>query len=249
MDSVSSFDKSDFSLHELDCRELSGFVFVRLGKTGVDFDSFFEPLVESLKPWPIAELQIARKINYDVNANWKLIFQNYSECYHCPIVHPALNRLTPYKGSSNDFSAGPILGGPMQLADDCQSMTTDGKAAGKIFKQLDEHRRQSVAYYTVFPTMFVSPHPDYVLVHRLIPIAPDRTQVICEFLFSEESINSPESNLDGAVEFWDLTNRQDWEVCELTQKGMSSVGYQPGPYSDLESIVAAFDAYYKSVIK
>ena len=134
----------------------------------------------------------------------------------------------------------------MQLAADCQSMTTDGKAAGKIFDQLNDQRRQSVAYYTVFPTMFVSPHPDYVLVHRLIPVAPDRTQVICEFLFTDESVNSPDLNLVGAVEFWDLTNRQDWEVCEFTQKGMSSVGYKPGPYSELESIVAAFDAYYRS---
>jgi Rieske 2Fe-2S family protein len=244
MTDVPGFDHDQFALHQLECRTGCGFVFVRLSPDPGNFDEFFAPLMASLKPWPIENLITVRRMDYAVEANWKLIFQNYSECYHCPTVHPALNRLTPYLGSKNEFSEGAILGGPMQLADDCRSMSTDGRAVGHIFPQLNEEIRRCVAYYTVFPTMFISTHPDYVMIHRLVPRDVDQTEVICEFLFSRESVEDPEFDPAPAVEFWDQTNRQDWRVCESTQRGMSSDGYSPGPYSNLESIVAAFDRFY-----
>jgi Rieske 2Fe-2S family protein len=96
----------------------------------------------------------------------------------------------------------------------------------------------------VFPTVFVSLHPDYVLIHRIQPVTESETKVTCEFLFSAESIENSEFDPRSAVTFWDQTNLQDWQVCELTQQGMSTDGYEPGLYSGLESMVAAFDKYY-----
>ncbi len=52
---------------------------------------------------------------YEVDANWKLFFHNFSECYHCPTVHPLLNKLTPFRNSENDLDEGPVLGGPMWM--------------------------------------------------------------------------------------------------------------------------------------
>ena len=243
-----SFDFSEHGLKPVACRVALGFVWVRLGQSGVDFDDFFRPLIAQVEPWSLDDLMVVRRIEYVVRANWKLLFQNYSECYHCPGVHPALNRLTPFLGSSNELSEGPILGGPMRLADDCQSMSADGCAVGKFLPGLDRQQLRSVVYYTVFPSTFISLHPDYVLIHRIQPVSERETKVSCEFLFSTESIHSNTFDPGPAVTFWDQTNLQDWQVCELTQQGMSADGYEPGPYSGLESIVAAFDRYYLSQI-
>jgi Rieske 2Fe-2S family protein len=105
-----------------------------------------------------------------------------------------------------------------------------------------------VYYFTVFPTFFLSFHPDYLLVHWLDPRAVDRTHVTCDFLFSPEVKSQNGFDPNDAVEFWDLTNRQDWAVCERVQSGARSRAFSPGPLSNLESIVAAFDRHYRTVM-
>ena len=79
---------------------------------------------------------------------------------------------------------------------------------------------------------------------RLVPAAVDRTTVVCEWLFAPESIAAPGFDPSDGVEIWDLTNRQDWHMCELAQQGVSSRAYVPGPYSRDESLLAAFDREY-----
>lgn len=137
----------------------------------------------------------------------------------------------------------------MQLSDDSESMSTNGKAVGGILPNLNADQRRAVAYYTVFPSFFLSAHPDYVLIHRIERAKVGSTKVVCQFLFHPDSIAMPNFDPAPAVDFWDLTNRQDWEVCELAHRGITNVAYEPGPYSDLESVVAAFDRHYHQVIK
>jgi Rieske 2Fe-2S family protein len=245
MTETEGFDRNDFGLKEVACREWEGFIWINHQGSN-DFEAFIGTLSELVKPWGIGELKTHATIEYVVAANWKLIFQNYSECYHCPSVHPALNRLTPYKDSTNDLESGPILGGPMKLAADAKTMSMDGVAVGQILPGLDQEQSRTIAYYTISPTMFLSVHPDYVLVHRLERWAIDQTRVVCEFLFHPESMATPGFSAQPAIKFWDMTNRQDWRVCELAQMGMSSDGYEPGPYSNLESVVAAFDQHYQA---
>ena len=103
---------------------------------------------------------------YEVEANWKLFFHNYSECYHCPTVHPHLNKLTPYRNTENDLDEGPVLGGPMWMSNPEGSMTIGGERCAPPFAGLSAEERGRVYYYTVFPSAFLSFHPDYVLVHR-----------------------------------------------------------------------------------
>ncbi len=251
MQGVENFDTKDFGLMEVPCETFGGFLWVKLNDDNSDqsVEEFLFPVHDQFVDYQIDKLVAAEQLEYEVAANWKLIFQNFSECYHCPSVHPALNRLTPFKDSSNVVEAGPILGGPMQLAEDCDSMSIDGKKIGPLFPKLTPAQTRSINYFTIFPTIFLSTHPDYVLVHRLERTAVNRTQVICQFLVQPESTRHAEFDLERAVKFWDLTNRQDWEVCQLAQSGMQEPGYQPGPYSDLESVVAAFDQHYVSMLK
>ena len=92
--------------------------------------------------------------------------------------------------------------------------------------------------------MFLTVQPDFVMATRVVPLAVGRTRVICEWLFAPESLATPGFDPNDGIEIWDLTNRQDWRMCELAQQGVSSRAYEPGPYSKEESLLAAFDREY-----
>jgi len=241
MKDVPGFDRSKYPLQKVSIAEWEGFLFLNLSQNPQPFEEFFQTLMNRFQSWRLSELQIAHTITYKVEANWKLIFQNYNECYHCPTVHPLLAKLTPYKSAMNHLDEGPFLGGPMQISLQGGSMTMDGLTCASV---LSDEEKDLVHYYTLSPGMFLSLHPEYVLVHRLQRISPDQTRIICEWLFHPEEMKRPEFDPGPAIEFWDITNRQDWNVCELSQKGISSRAYIPGPYSNLESLLAAFDREY-----
>ena len=119
-----------------------------------------------------------------------------------------------------------------------------GRTCAPHLGELKGDKLNSVYYYVFFPNFLLSLHPDYVLIHRLDRLAVDRTRVICEWLFHPDAMAQPGFDPTGAVEFWNMTNLQDWEVCELSQLGVASHAYRPGPYAELESMIAAFDRTY-----
>lgn len=247
MTDVDKFEREDYPLHKAALTEWEGFLMLNLSSDPIPFEEAYASLIGRFQSWHIGSLQSARTVTYDVQANWKLIFQNYNECYHCPTVHPLLNQLTPYKGASNELEDGPFLGGPMSMAEP-GSMTMSGKLCGPVLGDVRGDDLQAVHYYTLMPNFFISLHPDYVLVHRIERCNPGQTHIVCDWLFAPEAIDDPNFKPDDAVEFWDITNRQDWHVCELSQLGVSSRAYTPGPYAELESILAAFDREYLRVL-
>jgi Rieske 2Fe-2S family protein len=248
MKDVAGFSRSDYPLHPVGTAVWEGFLFVNLSPDAVPIDVAFQPVKDRFAGWSLSELVSVARHEYEVRANWKMLFQNYSECYHCPRIHPALNALSGFTSAKNDLESGAFLGGPMQLAEGVDSMSTTGRACGELFAGLNPEDRRRVYYYSLFPTLLVSPHPDYVLTHRIERRGVDRTRVVCEFLFQPDVASRPGFDPSPAVEFWDMTNRQDWHACELSQAGVSSRAYVPGPYSNLESTVAAFDRHYLDVL-
>jgi glycine betaine catabolism A len=233
------FDKADFPLHAAALAEWEGFLFVSLAERPVPLAEVLSPLAGKFTAWRLPELRARRRIEYDVRANWKLFFQNFSECYHCPRIHPELTRLSHYRSGANDLVEGPILGGYMRIDREGGSLTLSGAAAGpRPLAGIGEEDLSRVYYYSVFPSLFVTLLPDYALWHTLEPRGVDRTRVVCEWLFAADA---PEEGAQDAVAFWDLTNQQDWHVCELAQQGVSSRAYTPGPYATQESLLAAFD--------
>jgi len=176
-----------------------------------------------------------------VKANWKLVFQNYSECYHCSPVHPQLVKITPSNSGENDLFEGPFLGGYMVMNEQHESLSMSGQACGVPVGELDEADMKRVYYYSIFPNMLLSLHPDYVMAHYITPVAPDRSLITCEWLFHPDSVRDGTWNVEDGIAFWDLTNRQDWHVCEISQAGIESRGYRPGPYSSRESLSVMFD--------
>ena len=249
MDDVPGFNKTEYSLHPVNVGLWEGFIFVNLADASaqrggyISLNEWFVPLTGKFSRWNLPALRPAKRIEYDVRANWKLIFQNYSECYHCPGVHPELSKISPYDSSENDLTEGPFLGGLMRIASD-KSLTMSGRTCALPVGDFGNEDFRFVFYYSIFPNMLLSLHPDYVMVHQLQPQSPERTLILCDWFFHPEAFERQDFRPEDAIEFWDMVNRQDWHVCELSQQGIASRTYQPGPYSSRESIPAAWDRYY-----
>jgi Rieske 2Fe-2S family protein len=252
MDQVPGFDKADYSLHAVNLALWEGLIFVNLGDASTQrggyssLEDWFAPLKGKFSHWNLPKLRPAKRIEYDVKANWKLMFENYSECYHCPGVHPQLQKVSPYDSAENDLRVGPFLGGFMKI-NPSKSLTVSGNACAAFVGKIEN--LQQVFYYSIFPNMLLSLHPEYVMVHQLWPQSPERTLIVCDWLFHPDAFNRSDFKPEDAIEFWDMTNKQDWHVCELSQQGIASRAYEPGPYSLRESIPAAWDEYYLQVMK
>ncbi|MEA2785402.1 MAG: glycine betaine catabolism [Candidatus Eremiobacteraeota bacterium] len=244
MADVPDFERADFPLFQADVASFEGFVFVSIAPQPEPFAHTFAPLIGRFARWHVGELRTARTIAYDLACNWKLVFQNYSECYHCPLVHPQLEKLSPSDSGRNDLSEGPFLGGYSELRRHGGSLTTTGTSARAPLGDVEGDDLDRVYYYTIFPSLLLSLHRDYVMVHSVQPVAPDRTRVTCAWLFDAAAIAAPGFDPGDAVDFWDVTNRQDWAINELTQLGTGSRAYVPGPYANAEGLLAAFDRYY-----
>ena len=249
MDEVSGFDKTDYSLHAVNLALWEGFIFVNLAdaspqRTGyISLDKWFAPLAGKFSRWNLSALRSAKRIAYDVRANWKLVFENYSECYHCLGVHPELSKISPSDSAENDLTEGPFLGGFMRIAKG-KSLTMSGNACALPVGGFGNEDFGFVFYYSIFPNMLLSLHPDYVMVHKLEPQSPERTLILCDWFFHPNAFERDDFNPDDAIGFWDMVNKQDWHVCELSQQGIASRAYKPGPYSARESIPAAWDREY-----
>jgi Rieske 2Fe-2S family protein len=217
-----------------------GFAFVDLAGDAPGLDAFAGDLGGLLAPWEPARLVAADRQSYVVAANWKLLVENYHECYHCPSIHPELCQLTPPDSGRNLAPRGAWVGGAMELRGHAATMALGGTPAAAPLRGLDERRRRQVLYVGLFPNLLVSAHPDYVLTHRLEPLHPGSTLVECEWLFAPEAVAAEGFDPAAAVAFWDLTNRQDWRACESVQRGLRSPGYRPGPLAPSEDAVYRF---------
>jgi Rieske 2Fe-2S family protein len=235
------FRKDDYPLHRAGCEVWDGHVFINLSARHGPLRDQLADLPDRFAPWRMHDLRLHRRIVYDVKANWKLIVLNYNECLHCPNLHPALNRLHHYLGAENVEPTASYCGGAMGFRDGVETMSTDGRRRREYLPGLGAADRQQVVYFAIYPNLLLSLHPDYMMTHTLWPRAHDRTEIVCEFHFHPDELAKRAFHAYDAIEFWDLTNREDWWIAEQSQAGISSRVYQPGPYSERESLLWSFD--------
>jgi glycine betaine catabolism A len=234
------FERLDYPLHKLHSDLWDGHVFIHSGRHPNPLPVQLADLPSRFAPWRMGELRLHQRIVYDVQANWKLIVANYNECLHCPVLHPALNRLTDYMGSDNE-ERPTYIGGSMAFRGDTETMSMDGRRRRDYLPGLSEAERNKVFYYVVYPNLLLSLHPDYMMIHTLWPRAVDSTEIVCEWYFHPAELAKLDFFAADAIEFWDLTNRQDWHIVEQSQAGIQSRAYTPGPYSSREALLSAFD--------
>jgi Rieske 2Fe-2S family protein len=119
----------------------------------------------------------------------------------------------------------------------------DGQTTRENLPGLSAEQLRQVYYYALLPNLLLNLHPDYMLTFQIWPQAVDRTEVVCEWYFHPDEMAKPDFDPKGAVEFWDVTNQQDWELSDLAQEGIATVGYRPGPYSNREELLLGLDRF------
>jgi Rieske 2Fe-2S family protein len=237
-------DPADYSLVSLPVREWHGYVMANIDGDAAALEDTFVGIDRWLDPFDMAHLQVGDTHSYTLNANWKLIVENYHECFHCPTVHPELCVVADPETGTTVLGDGWYVGGSVHFRDGVQTMSLDGSSQGVRIPGIPEQFATGTMYLQVGANLLISLHPDYVMVHRLVPLAPDRTFVECQWLFPEASFAQPGFDPAYAVDFWDITNRQDWAACESVQRGLQSRGYRPGPFSSYHEVsVHAFIAW------
>jgi Rieske 2Fe-2S family protein len=242
MDEVDGFRVEDYPLRPVAVDEWDGHVFLNLSDDAGPLADQLGALPEKCRPWGMRDLRLVERRVYPLRTNWKLVFQNYSECLHCPIVHPQLQKQSHYMSGFNEVAAT-WTGGPMDLRDGVDTLSLDGRSNRNCLAGLSAEDKRRVYYYGILPNLLLNLHPDYMLTFTLWPKAVDRTDVVCEWHFHPDEIARPGFDPSGVVEFWDLTNKQDWALSELAQEGIGSRGYAPGPYSNREELLHALDRF------
>jgi Rieske 2Fe-2S family protein len=234
--------REDLGLHPAGVATWGGFVFVHL--TPAEARPLAEQLgqiPERLRNYPLAELRTGRRLIYEVAANWKVIVENYNECYHCGPVHPELCELVPaFKergGRDLDWEHG------IPHREGATTFTFTGTTDRAPFPGLTEEERTRHKGELVYPNLMLSCSADHVAAFRLRPRDAGRTRIECDVLFHPEEMARPSFDPSDAVGFWDLVNRQDWRICEAVQDGMGSRAFDVGYYAPMEDLALDIRRY------
>jgi glycine betaine catabolism A len=205
---------------------------VRLSGHGADFLDELGSIAERLVRFPLDALVVGRSFSYDVAANWKVIAENYNECYHCGPVHPELCELVPAfrqrGGADLDWAQG------IPHRDGADTFTRSGTSTRASFPGLNAAEQANHFGELVYPNLLLSLSRDHVAAFVLQPQACDRTAIECLLLFHREEVAKPGFDPTDAADFWDVVNRQDWSICERVQRGMRSHTFEHGWYAPME---------------
>jgi Rieske 2Fe-2S family protein len=276
-------DKTELSLRPVALEDAAGLLFVSLlpGEAPPDFSDALATIRRKMKPHALERAKIAHQIDYVVKANWKLVFENNRECYHCPPNHKEYNTaaydvqrdmamLDPSLQPGMDaivaranarfrslgLDEGDALSTMTGVSWRCHrtpvmegfvTQSMDGKPlCNRLMGDIKEWDSGTLRT-TVFPNFWQHTNCDYAAAARLTPIGPDETHVRGYWLVDAAAVEGKDYTLDRLLPIWDLTNRQDWTICEDQQAGVSSRAYVPGPYSRIrERNVAHFLDWYLS---
>jgi Rieske 2Fe-2S family protein len=241
------FDKSAFGLVPVALDTWEGLVWVNLDEDPPPVaDQILPQLADRLgdaarlAPYRMGTLAVGRTLEYEVLANWKVIVENFMECYHCAPMHPELVRLLPAfrSGATQEYGLG------TRLADDAEALTASGRAPAPPFPGLAPGHERHYYGMVVRPNVFLNLLPDHVIVHTLTPLTPDRSRVTCDWLFDPDVIARSGFDPTDTVAVFDRVNRQDWEVCEWVQVGVRSRAFAAGGiYVPIERHIRGFNDF------
>lgn len=225
--------KERFSLVPVNLETWGGFIFLNLAtKAPSPLLTQVDSPAQKLVRYALEDLRRGVQLIYDVQANWKVILENYNECYHCGPVHPELCALVPafraHGGADLDWAGG------VPHRPGAWTFTSTGTSARAPFPGLSDKEKSHHNGDVAYPNLMLSVAAEHVAAFTLWPKSPDLTRIACEFLFHPSEIEKPGFDPSDVVDFWDIVNRQDWRVCESVQAGMKSRGFRGGFYAPME---------------
>ncbi len=225
-------DRVEFGLRRVHVREWLGYVWVSLATDPPSFDDTVLAEVvgrlgelANLDNYQVQSLSVGRRIVYDVAANWKLIVENFMECYHCATIHPELTEVLPE--FADGYAAQYYVNHGAEFGDGIEGFTVDGSAGVDRLPGISAEQDRRYYAITIKPQVFINLVPDHIIVHRMYPMAADRTVVECDWLYLPSVVESGK-DVSKSVELFDRVNRQDFDACERCQPSMSSRMYSDG---------------------
>jgi Rieske 2Fe-2S family protein len=232
------FDGSAYSLYNVHLACWRGFIFINLAdQPAQSLEDFLGEEATHLANWPLQDMRLVHREAHDIACNWKVFWENYNECYHCPRVHPALCRVVPVYGEAVvDASELPQWlpeyegdTGQARVGNGAQSWTSDGRLAFPAFEGLTEDEvAGGVTFASFTASMFIAAHPDYVRSVRLFPTGPETVTLVVDW-FLHESLGQPDDqSLAPILDFPRTVVQEDAEVCELNQRGLRSRRHEQG---------------------
>ncbi|GAA3467619.1 aromatic ring-hydroxylating oxygenase subunit alpha [Nonomuraea roseola] len=229
---MADLDRVEYGLVKVHVREWLGYVWVCLADEPPSFEeevlgAVTERLgaLELIDNYDVAGLEVGRRIVYDVKANWKLIIENFMECYHCATIHPELTEVLPE--FADGYAAQYFVGHGAEFGEEIRGFTVDGSEGLDRIPGVSEDQDRRYYAITIKPQVFINLVPDHVIVHRMFPLAVDRTVVECDWLYLPGVVASGK-DLDKSVELFHRVNEQDFEACERCQPAMGSRTYAKG---------------------
>jgi len=227
-----AIDRTAYGLVEVALREWLGYAWVCLAAEPPSFERDVVGAVaerlgaaDAVENYGIADLALGRRVVYDVAANWKLIVENFMECYHCATIHPELTEVLPE--FADGLAAQYFVGHGAEFGDGVEGFTIDGSAGMTPIPGVTAEQDRRYFAITVRPTVFINLVPDHVIFHRMYPVAVDRTIVECDWLYTEDVV-AQGRDVERSVELFHRVNLQDFEACERTQPAMASRAYRCG---------------------
>ena len=224
--------REEYALHKAHVREWLGYLWVCVADEPPSFEDTVMGAVrsrlgdiESIDHYSVETLEVGKRIVYDVKANWKLIVENFMECYHCATIHPELTEVLPE--FADGLAAQFFVGHGAAFGDEIKGFTVDGSDGVEKIPGVTEDQDRRYFAVTIRPNVFVNLVPDHVILHRMFPLAPDHTIVECDWLFLPDVVESG-VDLEKSVKLFDLVNQQDFEACELCQSVTDSKKYRQG---------------------
>lgn len=250
------FELSDFPLLEVNVREFRGGVFVSLSDNPPDFEEGFIRGSDRISNWPMADLVVGHRWRETMNCNWKVFWENFNECLHCPNIHPELCELVPIYGrrisnyrdepgwvDHRGDTAPEFRGG---LRTGAETWSKSGRASGPVFPSLTEEEvARGQSYFVSLPSVFIAGHIDYMRTVRVLPLGPEQTELEVEWLFPVETLERPDFDLEDVTEFTKLVMRQDAQASEMNQRGLRARDFMQGVLMPEEHYVKAFQDWVR----
>ncbi len=228
-----SCPKSSFSLVPVRLERWGGFVFVNLSEApSQTLADQVGTVAQRLARYPLQDLRRGGQIVYDVHANWKVIAENYNECYHCGPVHPELCELVP--AFRNQGGGGLTWDDGIPHRPGAWTFSTTGTSSRAPFPGLSEREKTHHKGEVIYPNLLLSMAAEHVAAFTLWPMGPALTRIACDFLFHASEVEKPGFDPSDVIDFWDIVNRQDWGICESVQEGMGSRGFRGAFYAPME---------------
>ena len=253
----SNFDKADYPLLEVPVREWRGGIFISLAQDPPDFEAGFIRGNDRIENWPMADLVVGHRWRKTMSCNWKVFWENFNECLHCPGVHPELCELVPIYGRRISYfrdepnwemhrdSDDPKYRGGLRAG--AETWSSSGKVSGARFDDLtDEERGRGQSYFVSLPSVFIAAHVDYMRTVRVLPLGPETTELEVEWLFPAASLELEGLDLEDITGFAKLVMQQDAEVSELNQRGLRALAFEQGVLMPEEHYVKAFQDWVRA---